>query len=1266
MSNRVFLIPLIASLSSPAHTEERLQFNRDIRPILTENCYYCHGPDQNHRKADLRLDVREAAVEEGAIVPGKPEASEVISRLFTADADELMPPPDSHKKLSPEEKAILKRWVAEGAEYQGHWAFEKPTRPPVPEVKNAGGQVRNPIDAFVLRRLEQEGLGLSPAADPQALIRRVTLDLTGLPPEAEVVAAFAADPSDAAYEALVDRLLQSPAYGEQMAAQWLDFARYADSHGFQTDSSRSMWPWRDWVIGAFNRNLPFDQFTIEQLAGDLLPNARLDQVVATGFHRNHRINGEGGIIDEEWRIENIIDRVETTGATWMGLTLGCARCHDHKYDPITQREFFEMFAFFNNIEETGVIRGASNRTGGNPDPSIKVPNVEQQKQLTALKAEITRAEAEVKEQQKHLPDLVAAWEPVFKAELAAKKPVWEPLMPDRVTAVNGTTFTRQEDGSYLAGGPVPGRDTYVVEAPIPAGLFSGILLETFPDATLPNASVGRNDNGNFVLTRVEAEITAPTLEKPLRVTFTDAEAEFSQKGWGIESLIAEAHAKVSKRKKAAAGNRGKGWAVDGPTRREPNRAMLLPAEAVSVPKGARLVVRLVHETLAKHQIGRFRLSYAATAPERVTLAGDGAAPAEIRAVLDLPREKRSAAQQASLTAYFRAGFDSPVKRADAALASARKRHEDFETALPSTMVMKELPETRPAHVLIRGEYASPGEQVSAATPAVLPPLPGDAPRNRLTLARWLVSPEHPLTARVWVNRQWERLFGRGLVKSSENLGVQSDPPSHPELLDWLTSDFLANGWHLKPLHKKILLSATYRQTARRGPDAAALVLDPENKLLWRFQPRRLDAEEVRDAALAASGELDAKAGGEGEDAKKPRRSIYTKKIRNTQDEVLRNLDAPAGFASTPKRDATTTATQSLLFFNGDWPLERARLMAARLTSEHYGDPAAQVRTAYELVFNRTATAAEQKDALSFLKQQTAQLRRETPPPPPVTSPLAELSKHFPASVTQIVKTSKALHLQPGSVHEKLRVRTDAIEGERFFVEALIHLDALYPDASVRTIVSRWNNGKTDAGWAFGVTSQKSAYQPNNLIMQLSGDDFQGTHAYEVVASGLRIPTGKAHYVAASVSNRPLEGRPYGGSITFYVLDLTDPAAVMQTVTVPHEVVGGYIDAKRALVVGGRDSQKGSLWDGGIAQVIVSNGERKPEWKPMQNAGAGSGEGGCIVNLIGQEVPAKSTDTFVWESSAPAAKPATRQDPAREALADFCHALLNANEFFYLH
>jgi mono/diheme cytochrome c family protein len=984
MKLQVLAIAPLFAFVVHASALERLQFNRDIRPILTENCYACHGPDSNHRKADLRLDVREGALQDGAIVAGKPEASEVIARLFTADADELMPPPDSHKKLSSEEKAILQRWVKEGAEYQGHWAFEKPQRPVVPELDRPKAELRNPVDAFVLARLAPEGMGLSPQAAAHTLVRRVTLDLTGLPPTPEVVAAFVADPSDAAYEGLVDRLLQSPAYGEQMAAQWLDYARYADSHGFQTDSSRSMWPWRDWVIGAFNRNQAFDQFTIEQLAGDLLPEAQLDQVVATGFHRNHRINGEGGIIDEEWRIENIIDRVDTTGATWMGLTLGCARCHDHKYDPISQKEFFELFAFFNNVEETGVIRGASNRTGGNPGPSIKVPNAEQTARMSALRAAVEKAEVAVKAEEKKLPELVTAWEPGFREELEQNKPIWQPLMPDLVSATHGTSFARQEDGSYLAGGPVPDKETYLIEAPISAGLFSAILLETFPDPTLPNQSVGRFDNGNFVLTRVEAQIHAPSLAKPLNVTFVEAEAEYSQKGWGIESLIAEANARLAKRKKAVASNRGKGWAVDGPSRREPNRAMLVAAEAVSVPADARLSIRLVHETLSKHQIGRFRLSYAAAAADRVTLAGDGVAPAEVQAVLAMPIEQRNAAQRAKLAAFFRTGFDSSLKRADQALAAARKQYDDFEMALPSTMVMKELPEPRAAHLLIRGEYANPGEQVTAATPAVLPPLPAGAARNRLTLARWLVSPEHPLTARVWVNRQWERLFGRGLVKSSENLGVQSDPPSHPELLDWLATEFVGKGWDMKALIKTLVMSATYRQSSElRHLPAGWVEKDVENRLLARGPRLRLPAEAIRDQALFVSGLLAGKVGGPSVRPYMPmgvwdetsrygdlrgykhevqgglfRRTIYTIWKRTAAPPTMLLFDSPSREMCTVKRARTNTPLQALALMNEVTYVEAARHLAQRMILEGGATPEQRLGWAFQQVLCRAPTEQE--------------------------------------------------------------------------------------------------------------------------------------------------------------------------------------------------------------------------------------------------------------------------------------------------------------------
>ena len=986
---------LIAFASAPAVIgAAEISFNRDIRPILTENCYACHGPDQNHRKGDLRLDVRDAAIDAKAIVPGNPDTSSVIERILTSDEDDLMPPPDSHKKLSASEKDLLKRWIAQGAEYQGHWAFIKPERPHVPAEFKPAHTFGNPVDAFILKRLAEEKWPSAPQADPRTLIRRLTLDLTGLPPSPEEVEAFVNQcrEGDAfvvrqpAYEALVDRLLKSPAFGEQMAQSWLDYARYADSHGFQTDSSRTMWPWRDWVIRAFNENKPFDQFTIEQLAGDLLPSPRLDQVVATGFHRNHRINGEGGIIDEEWRIENIIDRVDTTGATWMGLTLGCARCHDHKYDPVSQKEFYELFAFFNNIEESGVIRGASNRSGGNPDPSVKVPNAAQQKQIADLQSAITAAESAVKAQEKNLPTLLAAWEPKFKAELAQNKPAWEPLTPEKVTSANGTTFTRQEDGTYLAGGPVPAKETYLIESPIPAGPFSGILLETFPDNSLPNKSVGRNDNGNFVLSRVEAQITAPSLAKPLNVTFTEADAEYSQKGWGIESLIAESIAKKTKGKKPAASNRGKGWAVDGTSRREPNRAMLVTSDALTVPPNAHLTIRLVHETLSKHHIGRFRLSYTTTPPTRVTLAGDGAVPAEIRTTLETPAAKRQPALTQKLTAFFRSEVDSPLKKADTTLATARKRLSDFETTVPSTMVMKELPAARPAHILIRGEYAKPGDLVTAATPAVLPPLPAGAPRNRLTLARWLVSPDHPLTARVWVNRQWERLFGKGLVKSSENLGVQSDPPSHPELLDWLATEFTSNGWDMKALIKTLVMSATYRQSSHlTGLPKDILLSDPENRLLARGPRMRLPAETIRDQALLITGLLKTDIGGPSVRPYMPegvwdetsrygdlrgykhdaanglyRRTLYTIWKRTAAPPTMLLFDSPSRETCTVKRSRTNTPLQALALLNEVTYVEAARHLAQRMILEAGPTPKQRITWAFQRVTCRAPSTDELK------------------------------------------------------------------------------------------------------------------------------------------------------------------------------------------------------------------------------------------------------------------------------------------------------------------
>jgi hypothetical protein len=842
-------------VTAPSIAAEPPSFNRDIRPILSDACFQCHGPDEKQRKAGLRLDVKELALkpaESGAtaIVPGKPNESELLKRLLSSDDSLRMPPANSGKKIAPPQIELLKRWIAAGAEYQGHWAFLSPVRPAVPVRPMADGRkpmaiVSNPIDQFILARLDQAGLQPSPEADKTTLIRRVSLDLTGLPPTPSEVDAFLADSSPNAYEKVVDRLLMSPRYGEQMAREWLDYARYADSNGFQVDSSRFQWPWRDWVIQAFNDNMPFDQFTIEQLAGDLLPNPTRSQIVATGFNRNHKLNGEGGIIAEEWRVETVIDRVETTGLTWLGLTLNCCRCHDHKYDPLTQRDFYSLFAFFNNVPESGTLQGESRNT----EPTISVPTAEQELEIKRLDEVLAAANARVAEETKRLPELIAAWEPGFREKLLAgtQDAVWTPLQPSEVKSAGGATLTKQPDGTYLASGKNPPHDVYTIRSPVAMGQFSGLLLECLPDDSLPRKSLGRYPNGNFVLSRVEAEITSPDLAAPLVAKFVRAEATYSQKGWEIGLVLDD-----------SAEN---GWAVDGPTRRDPTSAMFLLESPLTVPANATLTVRLKHEALNQHNIGRFRLSMTSLPPSTVKL--DGAKfPESLKAILELAADKRSDAQKAELEKFFKANVDSPLKQAEQAAAAAKKSRDDWMAKIPTVMVMRE-GQPRDAFILIRGEYDKRGEKVTAALPAALiksgefamasdelrtnktnSPLPThNSQLSRLDLARWIVSRDNPLTARVWVNRQWEKFFGTGLVKTTENLGSQAEFPSHPELLDWLAVEFMegtegqeprgegndkspnpsplgpqpsAKPWDMKRLQKLIVMSATYRQSSRES------------------------------------------------------------------------------------------------------------------------------------------------------------------------------------------------------------------------------------------------------------------------------------------------------------------------------------------------------------------------------------------------------------------------------------------------------------------
>ena len=983
---------------------EKLQFNRDIRPILSDTCFRCHGPDDKQRQSQLRLDLRDSALQpaesgERAIVPGNALASQLVRRLRADNPLERMPPPDSGKTLTTDQIEILTAWVQQGAEYQGHWAFQTVERPAVPQVDGNGFQLRNVIDHFVAARLQREGLSLAPEADRAQLLRRVTLDLTGVPPTMGELEAFLQNPDSNAYEQEVDRLLQSPRYGERMAIQWLDLARYADSNGFQIDSSRQMWPWRDWVIRAFNANMLFDQFTIEQLAGDLLPDATPSQRLATGFNRNHRLNGEGGIIAEEWRIETVIDRVETTGLTWLALTLNCCRCHDHKYDPISQREFYQLFAFFNNVEESGTLQGESRNT----DPVISVASEQQLQQEQEFSQRISRLEAKLADALTSLPQHLAAWEPGFREQLSKTGTPWKWLDPQSVSATGGAMFMRQADGTLLVSGAHPEHDTYQISAPIAAGRLTAVLLDCLPDLSLPNQSLGRFANGNFVLTRIEAEVTASGLTTPLIAKFNQAEADYSQPGWEIQFTVA--------------GDRAKGWAVDGPTRREPCRAMFLLETPIEVPDHATLTIRLVQETLAQHQIGRFRLAISSLPRDLLALTGTPVPQSLIR-ILATPTEQRTAEEVEELHQFFRKESDGLIHQTELAIAAERKKLEEFRRSLPNVMVMKEAAQPRETAILIRGQYDRPGEKVLAAVPAAFSPLPADQPANRLALARWLVDRRHPLTARVWVNRVWEKFFGTGIVKTTENFGSQSEWPSHLELLDWLACEFMepttANpdpavgvsakqpaGWNMKQLQKLIVMSATYRQSSDFAKKATVLEKDPENRLLSRGPRFRLPAELLRDQALAVSGLLDDRIGGPSVRPYMPdgvwdetsvygdlrnyrhdtngdlyRRSLYTVWKRTAAPPTMLLFDAPNRETCTVKRSRTNTPLQALSLMNEVTFVESARRLAERMISECNGTKDERLSYGFRLTTSRVPGPNELQILREGLDQDMQRFQQE--------------------------------------------------------------------------------------------------------------------------------------------------------------------------------------------------------------------------------------------------------------------------------------------------
>jgi hypothetical protein len=1125
----------LSSLCASASDAERVDFNYHIRPIISSKCYSCHGQDEASRKAKLRLDIREEALKERdgirAIVPGNLEESELVLRILSHDRDEVMPPPKEGEPLTKEEIELVKRWVAQGAEYKEHWAWSKPERPPVPatpavpegidspestEPNRASTSrainpvlrawARTPIDSFILERQLRAGLKPSSPADPAVLARRLHLDLIGLPPQPDELQTFlddAAKDREGAVNALVDRLLASPHFGEKWARVWLDLARYADSTGYGSDKFRlNIWPYRDWVINAFNRNLPYDQFTIEQLAGDLLPNATPEQIAATAFHRNTMTNVEGGTIDEEYRVAAVKDRVATTGQTWMGLTFGCAQCHTHKFDPISHHEYYKFFAILNQTED-------SDRE--DEEPKMPMPTPAQKAEMERLKSEIEVLDTQLKATSPELEAELHAWEADVHAPVA-----WTPLEPTTAGAEGGTILTVEEDKSIMASGAQPKTDHYTVSIPGPLDRLTGLRLEALADDTLPERGPGRQGLGNFVITDLRAVVT-PAGEAGVRARYVRVEhagrflhlaevqafsagENVAQKGsatqsstgfgasadraidgktdgrftrnsvqhtadgdkdpwwevdlgseqplervvlWnradGLDNRIKGAklvvldekrqpvfeqklevfekdltanlmkerevkfrHASAGYHQKdfhpatAIDGSRETGWAVAGATGRDNTLAVQF-REPLAIAADETLTIRIA-QRYADHTLGRFRLSATTRSGEIFEL------PAAIRDALALEPTERSDAQREAVQEYFRPYSKHLAELGKRRDAAAKALAAIKPTALP---ILRELAadKRRKTHLLDKGNYLAPRDEVSPGLPAAFAGFfPKADNADRRAMAEWLVHPDNPLTSRVAVNRFWAQLFGTGLVATEEDFGTQGALPSHPELLDWLAVTFHSPrsedsakpglGWDIKALLKLIVSSATYQQSSRVTPDL--LERDPRNRLLSAYPRRRLEAESVRDQALALSGLLSPKIGGPsvyppqpdgmwkvafnggqnayptstGED--RYRRGLYTFWRRTMPYPSMNTFDAPSRESCTLRRSPTNTPLQAFVTLNDPAFVECAQALARRILKEGGDDDRQRIRWALTLALARTPSGSQIEPLVELLAAERLQ------------------------------------------------------------------------------------------------------------------------------------------------------------------------------------------------------------------------------------------------------------------------------------------------------
>lgn len=955
-----------------------IDFNRDVRPILSENCFFCHGPDANKRKADLRLDSREGAITGGAINPDTPTKSALIARISDADPEEVMPPPESKLKLNPAQIATLRAWAEAGGEYAVHWAFAAPIRAQPPEI---AVRVRNPIDHFVFAGLAARNIAPSPDADPAILLRRVTLDLTGLPPTLDALDSFLSDPSDKAFAAYVDELLSSSAYGERMALPWLDAARYADTSGYQGDFRITQWPWRDWVIDAFNANMPFDQFTIEQLAGDLLANPTDQQLLATAFNRNHRINNEGGVIPAEFLVEYVADRLETTSTVWLGLTAGCARCHDHKYDPISQQDYYEMFAFFHNVPENG-------KDGpGTPKPFMGAYTGGTKEEHAELRASI----AVLKQRQEDLPrERGAAFQawlderevseavralPVaslhFPLDFPADKTVQDARHVSRKAVImagatkvdnlefgGGFTF---DDSGYLKAGGAHGREGFSAARP---RTWSVALRapKSFTEAEGPVLAAWDDDTDRGY--RIVLEGSGEP-GKPYRISFRvyhDREARNGFEALSDPIVPRAEFARIAVSYDGSSKASGARLFFNGAEVRATAQLNQLSGDAATKAPlllGARSEKEAragdYDATFRGGEIDDVQIYDTALSAEQIATI-HGATP-ETLLLVGESKSARDYLQRLFLNRYDPAGQQllAELRKAEAELTRFEKE------AITQVSVMEEMAEPRKTYKLTRGAYDHPdtGEVLRPNVFDVLPPMGDGLPRNRLGLAKWIVAEDNPLTARVAVNRFWQQFFGVGLVKTSEDFGSQGEPPSHPELLDWLAVEFRESGWDIQKLLKLIVTSSTYRQSSAVTP--ALLEMDPENRLLARGPRFRLSGQALRDQALAVSGLLEPKVGGPPVMPYQPaglweelsaksykwieatgpdlyRRSLYTFWRRTSPPPNMMNFDGVAREACSVRTGVTNTPLQAMNLMNDPQFVEAARALAQRMLNEGGEDP----------------------------------------------------------------------------------------------------------------------------------------------------------------------------------------------------------------------------------------------------------------------------------------------------------------------------------------